>query len=487
MAAFDFLYLPRLHRRGYVAPDPAAAAAGGLSSPGGYVLDSTPGLFEDVPVFDFKSLYPSIIRTFLIDPLALWLPGGERVAGFDGASFSRDAPILPDIIGELWRRRDAARAARNQPLSQAVKIIMNSFYGVLGASGCRFCDARLTSSITRRGHEIIRRSKAHIEAQGLAVIYGDTDSLFVWLDGRPGEGRAAATGRALAAELNDFWKRTIREEHDLASFLEIEFESHYLKFLMPTVRGSGAGSKKRYAGMVRTSDGGTALVFRGLETVRSDWTALARRFQHELFRRIFNDQPYEAYVREVHSGLYRGEFDDALVYRKQLRQRSAATGAMCRRTCRRPESSSAPAAALNTSFAPAVRSPPSPAPRRRTTTTTASASSSPSPTPSSCPSAPATTRSSAGRWNCSGRRRATDNPGTTEAGIPGGVLADAIACEAGSYSGFVVLRRQATVGGRACGRFFQLPTGGSASTLQDLVRGRRPGVAPRRRCCNAPC
>lgn len=320
VAAFDFLYLPRLHRRGYVAPDPAAAAAGGLSSPGGYVLDSTPGLFEDVLVFDFKSLYPSIIRTFLIDPLALWLPGGERVAGFDGASFSRDAPILPDIIGELWRRRDAARAARNQPLSQAVKIIMNSFYGVLGASGCRFCDARLTSSITRRGHEIIRRSKAHIEAQGLAVIYGDTDSLFVWLDGRPGEDRAAATGRALAAELNDFWKRTILEEHDLASFLEIEFESHYLKFLMPTVRRSGAGSKKRYAGMVRTGDGGTALVFRGLETVRSDWTALARRFQHELFRRIFNDQPYEAYVREVHAGLYRGEFDDALVYRKQLRQ-----------------------------------------------------------------------------------------------------------------------------------------------------------------------
>lgn len=319
VAAFDFLYLPRLHRRGYVAPD-AASAGGGLTSPGGYVLDSRPGLVDDVLVLDFKSLYPSIIRTFGIDPMALWRPGEPRVEGFEGASFHRDRPILPEIIDTLWSRRDQARASGNAPLSQAVKIIMNSFYGVLGAGGCRFYDHRLTSSITRRGHEVIQRSRQFIEEQGLAVIYGDTDSLFVWLEHGPTEAEARASGEALAARLNDFWCQRIADEHQLESRLEIEFETHYLKFLMPTVRGSGAGSKKRYAGLVRRADGELEVIFKGLEAVRSDWTALAREFQHELFRRVFVGEPFEDYVREIHARMYRGEFDHRLVYRKQLRQ-----------------------------------------------------------------------------------------------------------------------------------------------------------------------
>ena len=319
VAAFDFLYLPRLHRRGYVAPD-AASAAGGLTSPGGYVLDSRPGLFKDVLVLDFKSLYPSIIRTFGIDPMALWREGEPRIAGFDGASFHRDRPILPDIIDTLWARRDEARRLDNAPLSQAVKIIMNSFYGVLGAGACRFYDHRLTSSITRRGHEVIQRSREFIESRGFEVIYGDTDSLFVWLDTRPDEDEAARIGSQLAGSLNEFWRASIREAHDVDSRLEIEFETHYLKFLMPTVRGSGAGSKKRYAGLVRSTDGEVRVVFKGLEAVRTDWTRLAREFQHELFRRIFLEESFEDFVRDTHARLFRGELDDKLVYRKQLRQ-----------------------------------------------------------------------------------------------------------------------------------------------------------------------
>ena len=43
---------------------------------GGAVLDSIPGIYDHVLVLDFKSLYPSIIRTFLVDPL------GRSVATF---------------------------------------------------------------------------------------------------------------------------------------------------------------------------------------------------------------------------------------------------------------------------------------------------------------------------------------------------------------------------------------------------------------------
>ena len=66
---------------------------------------------------------------------------------------------------------------------------------------------------------------------------------------------------------------------------------------MPTVRGDVTGSKKRYAGMVRAGDGGHDLVFKGLETVRTDWTPLARQFQRELYRRVFMGEPFEEYVR----------------------------------------------------------------------------------------------------------------------------------------------------------------------------------------------
>jgi len=100
VAAFDFLYLPRLHRKGVVAPD-ISPFDDGLGSPGGYVLDSEPGLYNNVLVLDFKSLYPSIIRTFCIDPLGMFRPGDNPIDGFLEASFSRDEHILPDMIASL--------------------------------------------------------------------------------------------------------------------------------------------------------------------------------------------------------------------------------------------------------------------------------------------------------------------------------------------------------------------------------------------------
>ena len=346
VAAFDHLYLPRLHRRGRVAPDVGAGPAGDGESPGGHVLDSRPGLYRDVALFDFKSLYPSIIRTFRIDPLGLAEPGPDPVPGFAGAAYAREGGLLPELIETLWARRDEAKRSGDQPFQQAVKILMNSFYGVLGARGCRFFDPRLASSITMRGHEIIRRSKAFIENEGFEVIYGDTDSLFVLLgedgpgasrgsgnEGVSGNGEGdrqrcgAAHGRdaesraaALAERLNEWWRETLAREHRLESCLEVELETLFERFLMPTVRGSATGTKKRYAGLVRRGGGAPELVFKGLETVRTDWTPLARRFQRELYRMVFLDEPCEDYVRATHDALLAGDLDSELVYRKRMRR-----------------------------------------------------------------------------------------------------------------------------------------------------------------------
>jgi DNA polymerase-2 len=217
--------------------------------------------------------------------------------------------------------RETAKRENNQPLSQALKIIMNAFYGVLGSSGCRFFDTRLASSITLRGHEIMRRTRELIEAQGYTVIYGDTDSTFVWLKSLHSEEDAARIGRGLVQQVNQWWQGHLQEEYGLSSALELQFETHFRRFLMPTIRGAEEGSKKRYAGLVRRTDGSEEMIYKGLETVRTDWSPLAREFQQELYSRIFNRRPYQDYVRDYVRRTLAGELDDLLIYRKRLRRR----------------------------------------------------------------------------------------------------------------------------------------------------------------------
>ena len=323
VAAFTHLYIPQMHRQGFVAPNLGEKPP--EASPGGFVMDSQPGLYESVLVLDYKSLYPSIIRTFLIDPVGL-VEGlrhpddSESVAGFRGARFSRTRHCLPAIVARVSQGREVAKQEHNAPLSQALKIIMNAFYGVLGSSGCRFFDTRLASSITMRGHEIMRRTRELVEAQGYAVIYGDTDSTFVWLKSAHSEEDAARIGKGLVKHVNQWWRESLAREFGLQSVLELQFETHFKRFLMPTIRGAEEGSKKRYAGLVKRADGSEEMIYKGLETVRTDWSPLAQTFQQELYLRIFNRQPYQTYVRDYVVQTLAGELDEQLVYRKRLRR-----------------------------------------------------------------------------------------------------------------------------------------------------------------------
>lgn len=318
VAAFDFLYLPRLHRKGFVAPVVPEDARGG--APGGFVLESQPGLYEDVIVLDFKSLYPSIIRTFNVDPLAL-VEGeveNDAIPGYKGATFSRNKVLLPAIIEELWAARDEAKRKKLSAMSQAIKVIMNSFYGVLGTPGCRFFDDRLVSSITLRGHEILQTTRDLIQEQGYSVIYGDTDSVFVLIDDVASE-QVPQVGERLTRYLNDWWRDYLQSQCEITSCLEVEFETHFRKFLMPRVRGSKKGSKKRYAGVVGQG-ARQKLVFKGLETVRSDWSPLAREFQQTLYQKIFDGEPYEDYIREVVESVSEMPLEQ-LKLRKRLRRK----------------------------------------------------------------------------------------------------------------------------------------------------------------------
>ncbi len=324
IAAFSHHYLPRMHRLGYVAP-----SVGDIQSkayPGGYVMDSKPGFYDSVVVLDYKSLYPSIIRTFRVDPVGhaegQHASDTERpIKGPMGTLFSREKHCLPDIVTTLSSSRDEAKKAKNEPLSQALKLLMNSFAGVLGATECRFFNPELVSAVTLRGHEIVKRTQVFVENRGYQAIYGDTDSIFIWLGRTHSNAEAHAVAAELVRDINAWWTRTLREEQDLDNFLEIEFDTHYTKFFMPTIRGSDVGSKKRYAGLSTDAAGKEEMVFRGLEMARSDWTPLARQFQEGLLSRIFHDQPYRAFVTDYAHATLAGAKDELLIYRKRLRHR----------------------------------------------------------------------------------------------------------------------------------------------------------------------
>ena len=110
---------------------------------------------------------------------------------------------------------------------------MNSFYGVLGSGGCPFYDPRLASSITLRGHEIMQTTAGWIEELGYTVIYGDTDSTFVHVEGNDALGTPSETGLELASIINRKWTELLKSQFDIDC--QIEFESHFSTFFMPTI------------------------------------------------------------------------------------------------------------------------------------------------------------------------------------------------------------------------------------------------------------
>ena len=326
IASFDFLYLTELERRRVAAPTVRADDSRVYAAQqGGHVLAPVPGLHTNVWVFDFKSLYPSIIRTFNIDPLGyVPTPGADDdLIRTPDAAFRREPAILPRMLDELFPRREAAKKSGDDVASQAIKILMNSFYGVLGTPACRFFNPALANAITGLGREMLLWSKSWFETAGYEVLYGDTDSLFV-RSARADADDATEVARGLVVELNQQLSVHINRQWRIQSRLELEFEKLYLKLFLPHARHSARGASKRYAGLVHGALRGDLAVenleFVGLEVVRRDWTALAKRVQRELYRRLFTDERVDAYLAEIVRLVRAGELDEELVYRKNLRK-----------------------------------------------------------------------------------------------------------------------------------------------------------------------
>ena len=371
IAAFDFIYIEAMHRRSIVAPTLGVDRLPLDEAPGGAIIDPASGLYENVLVFDFKSLYPSIMRTFNIDPLgfrgrrreravvpANGRTGEELIVAPNGACFSREAAILPDILERFFVSREEAKHCGDAVAAYVYKILLNSFYGVLGASGCRFAGSDLAGAITSFGHEILFWCRDFLAAEGYETLYGDTDSLFVRSGIEAGATRDELRARAesICSEVNSNLALHIRDRYAVQSRLELQFEKVYARFFIPPLRGSSergdrpgargdtteergtatraGGRSKGYAGYLiddeRSVGAGDVarqrgrIEIRGMEAVRRDWTEAARELQVSLLRMIFEGETpgkIEAYVREYVRSLRQGLLDGKLVYTKALRKR----------------------------------------------------------------------------------------------------------------------------------------------------------------------
>ena len=205
---------------------------------------------------------------------------------------------MPAILTAYAREREAALAAGDDTAAYVYKILQNSFYGVLGASGCRYARGELAGAITSFGKHFLTTARDWFEARGHHVLYGDTDSVFVLAGiASPTRDHADADRARIGASppmpSTQYLTAEIRASFALDSHLRIRCDKIYRRFFISRLRGDARRRARPRQGLRRAFASRPAtrpsVEVRGMEAVRSDFTPLARRFQLELIGLVFAD------------------------------------------------------------------------------------------------------------------------------------------------------------------------------------------------------
>lgn len=239
---------------------------------GGYVHTISPGLYHWVCILDFKSMYPSLIIAKNICFTTLD-PNGEIEAPTGTRFMSKDRRegLLPRILERMMAERDLAkesmRLAQDEEekryydgLQSAIKILMNSIYGVFASSFYRFTDKSIGSAITAFARDSVKGIIASLQAEGQTIVYSDTDSVFI-----------QSPVPELQASI-DFGNAMAERFSQEGAMLEFE------KLMEPLF---SHGKKKRYVGKVVWPK--NELLIRGYEVRRTD----AFDLQSDVLRQVF--------------------------------------------------------------------------------------------------------------------------------------------------------------------------------------------------------
>jgi len=281
---------------------------------GGYVHGMNPGLYHWVLTLDFRSMYPSMIISKNICFTTL-NPGGTIVSPTGARFLDKKVRLglLPQILRQLMDERAATKKAMREAktseekqyydgLQEAIKILMNSFYGVLASSFYRFTDPKIGASITSFAREATKDLIKKLEAENLKVIYSDTDSVF-FLSPNPNLDESVKLGKEIAEKYS-------------AGDMVLEFE----KIMEPFF---SHGMKKRYVGkMVWPRE---ELIVRGYEMRRTDSFDLQSEALSRVFEKVLegDNQGAVTYTRNVIDDLMKGKIDPSrLVISRSVREES---------------------------------------------------------------------------------------------------------------------------------------------------------------------
>ncbi|PIN92553.1 hypothetical protein COU61_01475 [Candidatus Pacearchaeota archaeon CG10_big_fil_rev_8_21_14_0_10_35_13] len=285
---------------------------------GAFVLQPTPGLYEDLAVFDFTSYWPSIISSFNLSRSTI-LPKRSKdslTVSIDKNKdyyFSKTKGFFPQLLEEIILLRKKFKThLKNSPddpiikaRSNAYKLLANAAYGYQGFFGARYYCPEASASTTAISRDFIKEVISKAEKFGLTPIYGDTDSIMFSLNKKPHK------------EALDFL--TIINK-SLPGIMELDLEDFYSRGLWVTTRGGELGAKKKYALMNNSGK----LKIRGFETVRRDWCLLARELQNDILRMILSDGNHVralAHTKEVIKKLKDGKVSlKEIIIKTQLKK-----------------------------------------------------------------------------------------------------------------------------------------------------------------------
>lgn len=260
---------------------------------GAYVKTPEPGIYDNIVVFDFRGLYPSIIVSYNIDPSNLCKECKEYYESPDGIKFDKNRKgIVPTILRILIAQRaEVKKEYKKDPdniflgaRSTALKIVSNSVYGYLGYARSRWYSRDCAGSVTSFGRQHINAAIREAEGYGFRVIYGDTDSLLILMDKKSKE------------EAISFMKKLNAE---LPGSMELELEDFYSRgvFVGKKTEKESRGAKKKYALIAENG----RIKIRGFELVRRDWSKIARDTQFRVLETILKEGSPEKAAEIVRS------------------------------------------------------------------------------------------------------------------------------------------------------------------------------------------
>lgn len=265
---------------------------------GAYVMEPEPGIYDNVYIFDFKSLYPTIIWSWNISPENVRKDKRTKEELIESANeiyfYKKREAIFPSLVEQLMNARKEYRKImvtypegsteykKYDVMQQVAKELTNSLYGALGQRGSRYFDFDVAGSVTAAGRFLIKTTKDIIDSQGMRVIYGDTDSVFVTgLESDPQE---------LCDNITKQLSVVVKDKFNIDStIIELEYEKKFNRFISIAM--------KNYAGI---REGKQTPDIKGLDCVKKSTIAIAKREQEKLlYELLTQDYPLSYYMKKV--------------------------------------------------------------------------------------------------------------------------------------------------------------------------------------------